>query len=222
MSGPGDFRYRYTVTTVPGRWKPFYWAYSYVLGALLLLYLRLVNLTSRVAVEGEPPDENDCVFLASYHDRFMIYMAARPRHDGQVWMVLDSWYMKPMHLLARWCGVEELVYVGVDDGGRRAQGELIAKLISGRSTTFNPDGLTEYPGVPRKGILHMSMNSGLPIIPVTARASRVLRLKTWDRKMVPLPFSELRVRYGAAIQISQVNEETLRQVQLALRAPWCD
>jgi lysophospholipid acyltransferase (LPLAT)-like uncharacterized protein len=211
-----SFWTRYSVDDVPGVWKPLFWIYSYFFAVVLFLYFRVVRLTSRVTIRGQHPDRGGCYFFTCWHDRFPIYLAAQPRQAGQVWMVLPAWYMKPMHLLARWSGVEELVHGATGYGGREAQKRLVAKLTPGRSTVFLPDGPFSNPREPCKGILYMSIDSGLAIVPMKLRASRAFHLRTWDQKAVPLPFSRIEIQYGTPIRVKGVNEEALEALRAAL------
>lgn len=49
---------------------------------------------------------------------------------------------------------------------------------------------------PKPGSLWLAGVSGLPIHPIAIRASWALRLKTWDRCLLPLPFAKVEVRVG--------------------------
>jgi lysophospholipid acyltransferase (LPLAT)-like uncharacterized protein len=48
----------------------------------------------------------------------------------------------------------------------------------------------------------------VPIVPLRFTLSRALELPTWDRKRLPLPFSTIRVRFGAPIYVEESNFET--------------
>jgi len=208
---------RCSVDEIPGRWQPLFWLYSYSVAAGFFLYYAIVSATSRVRIHGqEHLDRGRGYLFTCWHDRFPIYLATRPRHDGQVWMIFAAWYMKPMHILACWSGVTELVYGATHHSGVEAAKILVGKLAPGRSTVFLPDGPFSRPRQVRKGLLHMARDSGLAIVPMKLQASRELRLRTWDRKAVPLPFCRIELRYGPPIQVTAVNTEALAALEAAL------
>ena len=52
--------------------------------------------------------------------------------------------------------------------------------------------------IPKPGSLWLSRHSGAPVIPVWVEAPWSFRLKSWDGSVVPLPFSKVHVKIGAA------------------------
>ena len=56
------------------------------------------------------------------------------------------------------------------------------------------------------GVLWLSRLSGIPVVPVSIRAPRAFRLKTWDRCLIPLPFSKVEVRIGAAFHPLEIDD----------------
>jgi lysophospholipid acyltransferase (LPLAT)-like uncharacterized protein len=81
-------------------------------------------------------------------------------------------------------------------GGGRALLALVKELNAGLTIAVTPDGpkgpaLTYAPGA-----LVASQRSGAPIMPVVASARRAWHLKSWDRFMIPKPFTRVTVAYG--------------------------
>jgi lysophospholipid acyltransferase (LPLAT)-like uncharacterized protein len=125
--------------------------------------------------------------------------------------------MKPIHLLLRFTGVEKIILGSTGHYGREAADELVGYLKKGYSTVLLPDGPNGPPFVLKKGILHVSLQSQVPIVPVQFRASRFLESNTWDRKKFPFPFSTIRVQFGNPIQISKDNfDEAYDEITSAL------
>ena len=46
-------------------------------------------------------------------------------------------------------------------------------------------------------------STGLPILPVAIAASRARLLRSWDRFMVPLPFSTVHIVYGEPLVVER-------------------
>lgn len=69
----------------------------------------------------------------------------------------------------------------------------------------------------KPGVLWMSMQSGVPIIPVTFDFSRArtFRINSWDRKLYVLPFSSVVVKFGKPIH---VTKETISRDKATLTA----
>ena len=53
----------------------------------------------------------------------------------------------------------------------------------------------------KPGAIMLAAHTGLPIVPISYMPSRAWRLKSWDRLILPKPFSTITVRYGAPISI---------------------
>ncbi|MDB5103879.1 MAG: hypothetical protein JWP91_1568 [Fibrobacteres bacterium] len=58
---------------------------------------------------------------------------------------------------------------------------------------------------PKQGSIWLSRRSGAPVVPVWVDAPRSFRLKSWDRSVIPLPFSEVIVHVGEAFHPESVE-----------------
>ena len=60
----------------------------------------------------------------------------------------------------------------------------------------------------KKGVLHMALQSQVPIIPLRAEKLEgcVPLLWYWDKKLLPLPFSKLSFRFGKPISVTNKND----------------
>ena len=142
--------------------------------------------------------------------RLASFLSRRPH----VWMQHPSWYMKPIHVLLRLIGVKKLVLGSTGHRGRDAADELVKYLRSGYSTVLLPDGPGGPPRVLKKGILHMALQSNVPIVPLHVTASRCVTTRSWDRKQYPVPFSALRIHVCRPIT---VTERTFHEAERGLR-----
>ena len=73
---------------------------------------------------------------------------------------------------------------------------LLHALAAGSVVAVTPDGPTGPAGVVKPGIVRAAQRAGAPVLPVTARADRCWRLRSWDRLTVPRPFARVVVEYG--------------------------
>lgn len=201
--------HRYRVDDVPLGLRPLFWLYGYGVGMLLLAYFRLVRLSSVIVREGHAAlDSNENHIFCGWHQS--IWQSLLTLHAGpkQVWLAHPDWYMKPVHVLLRRMGIE-LVLGSTGHRGREAADQIVSRLRSGASTTVAPDGPEGPARHLRKGVLHLSAQSGVPIVPMRFRCSRRLVLRSWDRQVVPLPFCRITVRYGAPIAVESLPRAAL-------------
>ncbi len=90
---------------------------------------------------------------------------------------------------------------GTGDGGRAAFRDLVRQLDSGHSVGLAVDGPKGPYGHINDGVLQLARLTGAPILPLVARAGRSRVLGTWDRTVVPCPFSRVRMEQGPALTI---------------------
>lgn len=82
-------------------------------------------------------------------------------------------------------------------GATKALRGLIRAARSGRDLALTPDGPRGPARVFKPGALVAAQATGLPLIPLAAGTSGAWRLKSWDRFVIPRPFSTLCLAYGA-------------------------
>ncbi|MFT3990093.1 MAG: lysophospholipid acyltransferase family protein [Luteolibacter sp.] len=93
---------------------------------------------------------------------------------------------------------------------RRAVAALIAMkraLKEGNDICITPDG----PRGPRyefqPGIVKIAESSGSPLIPMHARFHSAWRLKTWDRFVIPKPFSRVDFSFGEPLYVAPCADD---------------
>jgi lysophospholipid acyltransferase (LPLAT)-like uncharacterized protein len=97
-------------------------------------------------------------------------------------------------------------------GGGAALRELLRVAGAGYNIAITPDGPKGPPRQLKDGIIYAARSTGLPVIPVAFGAARFKRLKSWDRMIVPLPFSRAIFLYGDPIVIPRDGDvETWRK-----------
>ncbi|MCK5708333.1 MAG: lysophospholipid acyltransferase family protein [Candidatus Aureabacteria bacterium] len=92
-------------------------------------------------------------------------------------------------------------------GGAKALKELLRILKKGDSVAITPDGPRGPFGVVQKGVISLAKLSGRPIIPISYQVSKAIKLKTWDRFVIPIPFSRVIVKTGEPIFLSRDDEK---------------
>jgi len=75
--------------------------------------------------------------------------------------------------------------------GTAALHTLIEKIEEGYDVIITPDGPRGPKYCLKPGLLFLAKKTGRPILPIMVEYSCCLRLGTWDRFMIPLPFSKV-------------------------------
>jgi len=86
---------------------------------------------------------------------------------------------------------------------------LLRVLKEGHDVAVAPDGPRGPACVVSPGVIALARLSGCPIRPVAYSARNNLRARSWDRFMVPLPFSHGAVVWGDPIHVPRRTDETL-------------
>lgn len=103
----------------------------------------------------------------------------------------------------------------------RQLGEVIA---GGGDVVITPDGPRGPAYVLGQGIIYLAQQSGTEVVPINMEYSNSWRVKSWDRFILPKPFSRVRVifdrphRVAATITEAEFETERLRlqEAMLAL------
>jgi lysophospholipid acyltransferase (LPLAT)-like uncharacterized protein len=90
----------------------------------------------------------------------------------------------------------EVVRGSSSRGGAGAVRQCIRALERGASPALAIDGPRGPRHVPHPGVVAISMRAQRPILFGVARAARAWKLGSWDRFEIPLPLTEIRIRYG--------------------------
>ena len=94
---------------------------------------------------------------------------------------------------------------------------LVGAYRRGQNLTILPDGPRGPRYVAKPGAIHLAKAVAAPIYPVAYAASRSLRVRSWDRLVIPLPFSRLLVEVGAPLSVPpDADEQRLAGCRAAL------
>jgi len=115
-------------------------------------------------------------------------------------------------------------------GGIRALRDMINYLKEGRSAGILADGPLGPPRIAKIGPIIIARESRVPIIPIIWGCNRFWTLNSWDRYLIPRPFSKVVIRYGSPIFVPKEAKSTEElefyrkrlQNTLDICANWCD
>ena len=184
----------------------------------LLIYL--LGKTLRIDWVGEENlnairRENKSVIYAFWHGRMLILAYSHRRRRAHV---LISQH-RDGEFIARI--ISRLGFVCVRGsttrGGSKAIFEMCEKAACGYDLAVTPDG-PRGPGFQvHPGTIYISQRSGLPIIPITNSAQRRWTLSSWDRFIIPKPFSRAVVMLGKPIHVpAESTAGQLEEIRISL------
>lgn len=160
------------------------------------------------------------VILAFWHGR-MIPLGVRYRDQGIVVTVSPH---RDGEMIARL--IEARGFATLRGSSNRDPAGTYRKLVRAltrdrRTVAITPDG----PRGPREqvqgGLIRLASRTGAPIVPMAAAARPAKRCASWDRFLVPFPWSRMHLRLGKPIDIPpglkpEQEEEWRQTVQAAL------
>jgi lysophospholipid acyltransferase (LPLAT)-like uncharacterized protein len=96
-------------------------------------------------------------------------------------------------------------------GGIRALRELIQAAGRQADLAVTPDGPRGPRETVRPGAVYLAKRLGLPVIPIGVSSKPCIRLRSWDRFMIPLPFARCTVVYGEPVVYDgPLTEESMK------------
>jgi lysophospholipid acyltransferase (LPLAT)-like uncharacterized protein len=106
-------------------------------------------------------------------------------------------------------------------GGREALMAILRALKKNPGVIHIVDGPTGPKGVVKPGLTAMAQVTGAPIFPVIISAEKAWVTRSWDRFLVPKPFSTVTIRWGDPVLVprgtrSDQLEELTKQVETLL------
>ena len=205
-----------------------------ILMPLLALFVKIILVTYRcIKVEGSSREKEILiqtggrVIYCTWHQR-IFYFARYLGFTNLTIMVSQSRDGEYACRLAKSFGVD-VVRGSSTRGGHKALENLTEEVKDGKSAGMLLDGPIGPARVAKIGTIIMAHRTGVPIIPAAWGADRCWVLNSWDRFMIPKPFSKIIVHMGEPICIlkNASNEELekyreLLQERLNSIAHWCD
>lgn len=85
--------------------------------------------------------------------------------------------------------------------GVRALREALRGLRDNQVFALTPDGPKGPLHCCQPGVVYLASNAPAPVFPIAVAAANFWQLRTWDRYLIPKPFSRVHVHIGEALQV---------------------
>ncbi|HEX6900866.1 MAG TPA: lysophospholipid acyltransferase family protein [Thermoanaerobaculia bacterium] len=102
-------------------------------------------------------------------------------------------------------------------GGAAGMRSILRKAAEGWDIAFTPDGPRGPLREVQPGVILAAAATGLPIQPVALAATRKKELRSWDRFVVPKPFSTVHFVYGEPLTVERRGDLEVAAAELKRR-----
>jgi lysophospholipid acyltransferase (LPLAT)-like uncharacterized protein len=172
--------------------------------------MRLLTATLRYRVNGghgpaRLPDEP--VIFALWHNRLALCMKVYERfvrpdhpHDHLAALISASRDGAFLAAILQHFGVQP-VRGSSSRRGAQALLELSSWAKRGFDLAVTPDGPRGPCYVVQEGVIALAQVTGRPIVPYSCQLRWKIRVKSWDRFEIPLPFSRCEMTFGELIHV---------------------
>jgi lysophospholipid acyltransferase (LPLAT)-like uncharacterized protein len=192
------------------------------LPALIYLAVRVLYATMRIRiVGGEIPrpfhDREEGVIVVFWHNKLLMSPFAYMGKDMNV-LISSHGDGELIANAIKWFDFH-LVRGSSSKGGAVAIRELVRLGRKNSDMAITPDGPRGPAEVAKQGVAHVARVTGRPILPLSFASSRFRRFDSWDRFLLPYPFSSgvfvwgepLYYRKGETLETFRLRiEEALR------------
>lgn len=188
-------------------------------GSIIYAVVSALGRTLRFRVEGLPNEFPSGAIVASWHGRTM---AATQIFRGRGFFALISHSLDGEMQNRIFTGFGfKTIRGSTGRGGVKAAATAIRELKAGGVLVLTPDGPKGPPGIVQPGLLFLAQKSGAPVYAASSCARWRWHAPTWDKYMVPLPWSRVDVRacgpfFLAADATPEQAEEFRLEVERAL------
>jgi len=186
-------------------------------------FVRIYSGTFRLGIENEARwrqliDNGKPVLLCAWHQQF--FSAIRPFKRYAKYhpalMISRSRDGAIIAAVARQTGWKT-VRGSSSRGSKPALRAMIRHLECYRLAGHILDGPTGPMGVVKAGAIRLAHAAQATIVPFSVSASKALYFNSWDRFMLPLPFSRVTLRFGDPIRFASTNDpEAFEQQRVRL------
>lgn len=187
------------------------------------LWLRLARATMRLRWEGAEealPDDDGPVIYAFWHEQLamMPWVQLRPPSVVPISRSRDGEWTARLFLRLP-VGVET-VRGSTSRGGAVALRGLVRAARRGRDLAITPDGPRGPARRVQAGAVWLARLTGRPLLPVAFACRPRIRLRSWDRMILPVPWGTGVFVYGERLWVERDapgDEAEAARVRLARR-----
>lgn len=190
---------------------------------LVWAYIHVVHFTSRIHHDIHPDahaymDGKHHAISAFWHGRLAMVALITPKnHPMNVLISLHNDGLLIAKVM-QYFGVHT-VHGSSSKGALAAMRQLLTLLQRGENIAITPDGPRGPFQNAASGIAHIAIRSQTSVVPLAFAATRHKRLRSWDKFMIPLPFTRVIFAVGAPLlPPSNTDENNTEAFRLLVEA----
>jgi lysophospholipid acyltransferase (LPLAT)-like uncharacterized protein len=176
-----------------------------LLPPLVAWLMRLWFASCRVTTHNEEncfkPNQRGKQGIAAFWHYSIVYILYHMRKYTATAMVSASRDGEYLARLAEQFGFET-VRGSKNKKGVQGLKAMLRAVQSGRSAAIVADGSQGPPKIVQAGSILLAARTGAPIIPMVFAASRYYTINSWDRTIIPKPFSRIDFYYGKPLFVT--------------------
>lgn len=189
-------------------------AVQYIIASLLAAYMGLVRRTTHWQIEGKPAlkalqDSGEGFIICTWHSRFLMGTAGWSKMPQKPHILISK--SRDGDLVAL---TSKILGLGVIRGSRKAKykdknkrgagalRDMINVLQAGDCIFMTPDGPKGPRQIMSEGAIRLAKLSGAPIIAYGISTKRHKLFNSWDRFMLPFPFSRGHIVFSGPVKIA--------------------
>ena len=143
-------------------------------------------------------------------ERRLAAMVSASRDGGLLAQILEHFGIEPVRGSSSRRGPQALI-------------EMTTWAERGHDLAITPDGPRGPCYEVQDGVIATAQVTGLPIVPVSYHLNWKVRMKSWDRFQLPLPFARCELTFGRVLRVPRESsdaerEELRKQLEAELRA----
>ncbi len=186
----------------------------YIIGGALFLTCRRVNIQS-AEVETFLKSHKPSIY-AIWHGRMFPTPFMRPRGHRVYAVISRNTDGNILAVFMKLLGVYGIRgssnftkpgFVRKNRGGTQVIRQSIDVLNAGHSIVVTPDGPRGPIYKIKPGFVKVAAATGKPIFPVAVSCNNAWVFRSWDKFMLPKPFSTIKLVWGSAVYIPQLNSD---------------
>ncbi|MBI5416636.1 lysophospholipid acyltransferase family protein [Candidatus Poribacteria bacterium] len=171
----------------------------WLISSLGWLIIYVICSTIHIKIIGEEILEGfykqkKCVIFTFWHDAQLFFVYYYRNRNIQV-LVSES---KDGEYISR--TINKLGFITIRGSSSKSGIRALLKLVNAMNTGFDagitPDGPRGPRHILKEGVLLLSQKTGAPIIPISFFSSKMKIFDSWDKFLLPLPFSKGVLIYG--------------------------
>jgi lysophospholipid acyltransferase (LPLAT)-like uncharacterized protein len=196
--------------------------YRYILPYLGLIFIRLISCTYRIKIINPEIEESifnrgEVTIYISWHQRFfpgITFFASRHRISIMISQSKDGDFISRIVKILGWTPIRG----SSAKGGKEGLQELKRLALDGCTIGHIVDGPKGPFGIVKPGLIVIAQYSGMPILPAIVSSDKKWIFNSWDKFIVPKPFSQVIIRFDKETYIpEELNSDEFEKYRLSLQ-----